>query len=344
MSVNIQVNVTESVSPQNVATVDRPDLNLIGNTFSKQQTRDEITTAQLTGVKGEATPTSSPSPWQNGDPDLYEKWDVNTVGTYTNFLNGANPRQPIVITVDDLNNYFVQIRVKNGVASKSTTPKPKAGEFTVIPFSNVIKFEVQKSISKTTLSANLTYSYYGGSAILNSVQVHEIIPNGFAITFDNSFSTQIQADIDYSKPISVLFHKPLTPNLKPLAIVVNISEIDNTLPLPRYKVNSVGGTTINTWFEWFEFPAHTVTSDDCVYNVGFFNYNGSNFVGCNFTKVGSGAVGRWANFAILEAEWQPNTIYEINGTSIIGARFKTGSVKPTTLVQANTANHTLVEI
>lgn len=44
MSVNIQVNVTESVSPKNVATVDRPDLNLVGNAVAK---------SQLTGILNE---------------------------------------------------------------------------------------------------------------------------------------------------------------------------------------------------------------------------------------------------------------------------------------------------
>lgn len=339
---DIQINVTEQVSPKNVATIDRPDLNLTGNAFSKQEVNQAITDAQLTSVKGEAIPTTSPSPWQSGDPDLYEKWDVNTVGTYSNFKDSN--QNAIIVTVNDLNQNFVQIRVKNGVSSKSMTSKPIATGFVTLPFSSNITFEIEKAITKKTLSEDINYTYYGGQAVANSLHIHEIITNGFNITFDSAYSTQIQSDIDYSKPISIMFHKPLTANLKPVAIVVNLSEIDTTAPLPRFKINTVGGTLINTWFEWFEFPAHTVVSTDSIFNVGFFNYGGQNFIGANFCPVGSAGANRWANFAILDAEWQPNTVYQPNGSSINNVRFKTTSVKPTQLVTANTNNHTFETI
>jgi len=306
---------------------------------------NDAVSSSVSGIKGEAFPNSFPTAYDpaNYPNGLYEKWDVNTIGTYINFKDASSPTpQPIQVTIDDLKNNFVQILMTNGVAKKSL--KPISDNFSVIPFSNIIKFEFQKSISKITLSSDLNYSYNGLNAILNSIQVHEIIPNGYSINFSSSFATHIQSDIDYTKPISVLFTKPISANLKPLAIVINMSEVDPEIPLPKYKVNVAGGAEINTWFEWFQFPNRTIATDDCVFNVGYFDYQGNKYVGCNFTKVGTGATGRWANFAILEAEWQPNTIYEINNTSVIGARFKTTSIKPTKLITGNTSNFTLLEI
>lgn len=75
-----------------------------------------------TGIAGEATPTSSPTAWASGDPDLFEKWDVKTAGTYTNFKDSSN--SALVITTDDLANNFVQIWVKNGVSQKALSAKP----------------------------------------------------------------------------------------------------------------------------------------------------------------------------------------------------------------------------
>ena len=72
-----------------------------------------------TGIAGEATPTSSPTAWAVGDPDLFEKWDVKTAGTYTNFKDNSTPTpQPIVVTATDLNENYVQIWVKNKVSQK----------------------------------------------------------------------------------------------------------------------------------------------------------------------------------------------------------------------------------
>ncbi|CEJ71252.1 hypothetical protein BN1195_03597 [Chryseobacterium oranimense G311] len=78
----------------------------------------------MSGIKGEATPSSSPTAWTSGDPDIYEKWDVKTAGTYTNFLNNATPPQPIEVTTDDLKDNFVQIWVQNDVSQKALLAKP----------------------------------------------------------------------------------------------------------------------------------------------------------------------------------------------------------------------------
>ncbi|WP_294267758.1 alpha/beta fold hydrolase [uncultured Chryseobacterium sp.] len=83
---------------------------------------DVLSKTIVSGIKGDATPSSSPTPWASGNPDLYEKWDVKTAGTYTNFL--ISPGNPVVVITDDLKNNFVQIWVKNGVSQKVLSPKP----------------------------------------------------------------------------------------------------------------------------------------------------------------------------------------------------------------------------
>ena len=76
------------------------------------------------GIVGEATTSSSPTAYNPTDyPDgLYEKYDIKTAGTYTNFKDSTNTA--IVVTSGDLLNNFVQIWVKNGVSQKVVTPLP----------------------------------------------------------------------------------------------------------------------------------------------------------------------------------------------------------------------------
>lgn len=94
----------------------------------KKTEYSSIKNAAALNIKGEATPTSSPTTWNPGDPYLFEKWDVKTEGTYTNFKDSTNT--PIVITADDLKNKIVQIWVENGISSKYTVnviPDPATG-------------------------------------------------------------------------------------------------------------------------------------------------------------------------------------------------------------------------
>lgn len=86
----------------------------------------------VSGSKGEATPTSSPTPWAPGDPDLFEKWDIKTPGTYTNFKDASN--NPIVVTADDLDGKLVQIWVTNGVSKLEISSMPQATQ-------NIPKFQ-----------------------------------------------------------------------------------------------------------------------------------------------------------------------------------------------------------
>lgn len=240
---------------------------------------------------------------------------------------------------------FLTFFAFNGTTWSKSEIKAQAGGNTVveIPFSTFIKFEKERSISKTILSAAANFTFVSTNAKFNAIETKEVITNGYPLTFVG-FTTKIQSDIDYSKPVTIVFHRPLTPSLKPLALVINGSDIDTSVPLSKFKVNTAGGATINTWFESFEFLNHTVTANDCVYNIGIFNYQGVNYLTGNFTTVGQGAAGRWANFSIPESQWLAGKIFDPDGGSISGVRIKMGSIKPTSLIQANTADYTLIQI
>lgn len=67
------------------------------------------------GIKGTATPTSSPTAWTTGDPYLYESWKVTQAGTYTNFGG-------IVVTQGEIDSNIVTLDVTNGVAVKTLSP------------------------------------------------------------------------------------------------------------------------------------------------------------------------------------------------------------------------------
>lgn len=105
--------------PQYLLTANSGD-NMVKTDYSIL--RDSI----ISGVKGEATPSSSPTAWAPGDPPLFEKWDVKTAGTYTNFLDESN--NPIVVTSGNLVGNIVQIWVTNGVSKLEVLSLPAASQ------------------------------------------------------------------------------------------------------------------------------------------------------------------------------------------------------------------------
>ncbi|MCS3867718.1 lysophospholipase L1-like esterase [Chryseobacterium ginsenosidimutans] len=108
---------------ENIATIDIPASGLTGNVDTKLQVNEKISQAQLTALKGEATPSSFPTPYNPSDHanGLYEKWDVITEGVYTNFKDSNN--NSILISSDDIKYNFIQIWVKNGVSQKVSYEK-----------------------------------------------------------------------------------------------------------------------------------------------------------------------------------------------------------------------------
>ncbi len=101
----MQINITEHVSPPNAATIDRPDLNLTGNTYSKPQIEDKITQAAGSSYLGE----------------LPKNFNFPTTGSYTfnpseTGIYSINGTALPAITQQDFTDYLeIIIRVTNGV-------------------------------------------------------------------------------------------------------------------------------------------------------------------------------------------------------------------------------------
>lgn len=132
--------------------------------FDENDTEHPLKTADLknfkkeiqTGIVSDATPSSSPTAYNPTDyPDgLYEKYDVKTAGTYTNFLDASTPTpQPIQVTTDDLANNYVQIWVKNGVSQKALSSKLQPTQF--IPAFSTSTFPL---VSSTANPVQRTYN------------------------------------------------------------------------------------------------------------------------------------------------------------------------------------------
>lgn len=73
----IQVQITEQVSPKNVATVDNPTLRLEGNVYNKQQTEQKINDKTTVNLQGSLS-ISDPA------PNIKGFWFLTQVGTYSN--------------------------------------------------------------------------------------------------------------------------------------------------------------------------------------------------------------------------------------------------------------------
>ncbi|MDR3026067.1 polysaccharide deacetylase family protein [Chryseobacterium sp.] len=132
-------------------------------TFTPIDTLKEMV---ISGTK-EATPTSSPTPWVPGDPDLFEKWDVRTPGTYTNFKDASN--NPIIVTEDDLAEKIAQIWVTNGVSKLELVDLGVNYE------------ELNKKIDTTSLGLNQTLPDVNYASVLSNSDINDtnIWANGF---------------------------------------------------------------------------------------------------------------------------------------------------------------------
>lgn len=148
----VTINVSDTIPPANIATIDKN--GLVGNTKSKEQlevwqqeVEDRVEKMSSFAIKGEATPTSSPTPYNPTDypKGLYEKWEVETAGTYINFKDSAN--QPIVINPTDLDKKFVYINVTNGVAKKELKEIPSVSAAKVFDPTNNVDPSTMKAIA-----------------------------------------------------------------------------------------------------------------------------------------------------------------------------------------------------
>lgn len=113
--VNIQINVTESVSPKNAATTDRPDLNLTGNTYSKVQVENKLTAVAGTSYFGEL-----PKSYNFPTTGSYI-FNPSEIGVYT--INGHS--LPALTQQDFDDSLEIIIRVTDGIPSLSKKEMPE---------------------------------------------------------------------------------------------------------------------------------------------------------------------------------------------------------------------------
>lgn len=117
----IQINVTESAVPKNVATIDKPNLNLTGNTYDKQGVKtlvdDKFSEVQMGNDLGVIISTDTP-------PAVGLHFGkVFTAGTFTKFKDAENAA--LIFTQLELDVNFCFISVNNNVAAKVSSLKPK---------------------------------------------------------------------------------------------------------------------------------------------------------------------------------------------------------------------------
>ena len=85
-------------------------------------TINEINKNNALSLKGEALPTTIPTPWNVGQPDLYEKYDVFTPGIFAHFKDASN--NSITVTSSDLEGNIVYLIVSNNIAKKEVIDIP----------------------------------------------------------------------------------------------------------------------------------------------------------------------------------------------------------------------------
>ncbi len=161
----ININVIDLIPPTNMATIDMNGYT--GNTYSKEDLKVwqkdlelQIAETSTTAVKGEAIPTSSPTPYDatTYPKGLFEIWATTTAGTYLNFKL-AGGIDPIEIQATDFNGYTVQIWVQNGVSSLKKIKMPEQS-YSVQIGNNKLNLAAYTQLNKAIASngnvANLT--------------------------------------------------------------------------------------------------------------------------------------------------------------------------------------------
>lgn len=217
MSVNVQINVTESVSPKNGATLDRPDLNLIGNAYSKAQVEDKLTSVAGTSYLGEL-PKSYNFP-------ITGSYTFNPIETGVYIINGhALP----AITQQDFDDYLViTIRVTEGVPSLSKKKVPtnvadffdpndsikaQGGQqiadyvnFTIKPFNYTLDLTKDNYGKYTELTGIISFSE-GSNSVFGKIAFVKL--TGGNVTFSQNFIAQLgSGDYDPLKTNVIAFWK-----------------------------------------------------------------------------------------------------------------------------------------
>ncbi|RQO37960.1 hypothetical protein DBR39_13820 [Chryseobacterium sp. KBW03] len=182
---------------------------------------DNALAASKSLIRGEATPSSFPTHWSSGDPDLYEKWEVRTAGTYTNFKDSSG--QPIVVISDDLDKKFVFINMTNGVAKKDNVAIPGVTAKTIFDPAN----NTEPSVMKAAYNASKDFfdkaisdkAGNGGDEVLGFGTTNNSTSNYAALRANNTpatmdgWITQITLKATAANTNEIGFHiiEPTTP-------------------------------------------------------------------------------------------------------------------------------------
>ncbi|WP_419867920.1 SGNH/GDSL hydrolase family protein [Chryseobacterium sp. CT-SW4] len=183
--------------PENVATIDTPDLSYLGSTYTKDQIESKLTTVAGTAYLGE----------------LPKGYAFPVTGSYTFHPSEAgvyviNDISLPEITVDDFNTYLeIIIRVTNGVASLVKTPKP------ALPIENI--FDATDEVNTSTMKATDDYLKTFGLGIGERT---EITDNTFT---DGSVGANASSNLVFIKKIT-------SPEINLKTIVFTNSNITNT--------------------------------------------------------------------------------------------------------------------
>lgn len=256
----VTINISDSIPPDNIATIDKG--TLVGNTKSKEQlevwqteVEDKVDKISTSAIKGEATPTSSPTPYNATDypKGLYEKWEIKTAGTYTNFKDAANA--PIVVSSTDLEKKLVYINVTNGVSKLDITGIPGAAIATDFNITNT-----DKAQSAFTINDFLVNKVKGGESEELSSTVEQV----------GAFYKNIGVTTDGSSPDG------LTAGLYSVKTnAISIADASKFMTKAFIKLSTAGAFKfcIGTWNSATNIFTIRWTSDQKTGVVGWNNYS-----------------------------------------------------------------------
>lgn len=273
MSVNIQVNVTESVSPKNVATVDRPDLNLVGNAVAKSQLtgildefKSDIVEIIETDFKGTLKPNQE-APTEDGSykPEVSSEdpnpLDPNDYGTL--YSNAGNLRAK--------EGYSTMFYKKGTVWTKSESKIPGEGIATDSEFKDKVD---DKALSPEQLFNEVIGEFSFGGSVQDLVMN---LPVGFNINNANAadlpgiarftFDPNLYSEFEYFTSMDVKFITTGIVNIYVYA-KTNLNTPFQTIPV---NVTSLGVQNV-------VFPAPIDASQYLIFisaGVGYYVYSGA---------------------------------------------------------------------
>lgn len=191
--------------------------------------QDEV----ISGIKGEAKFTNSPTAWTSGDPDLFERYTVKLPGTYTNWGG-------IIVTAEELYSNEIYFDVYNGAISKYAKPASKLK--TVENVGSPGEFYFTDPAGRIGVKINATgHLETAAFGFITQQMVAQIVANVTAST--GRYLADYNHIIGYGQSLSVgetetvITTSQLNPNLLCFDGVVRTSPYDKSLTGNTYPTN-----------------------------------------------------------------------------------------------------------